>query len=91
MSRRTNRYKNKLKREKKKAMEMLKNKLKGLTSKVSKMSKGKQEKLRKSVHKEIKRIGNLARFEEKKIKESRQRRHKPTIKINVGFEYKKDK
>ena len=91
MSRRTKRYKNKLKREKKLAMEELKNRLYGLTSRVSKMSKAKQEKVRKSVHRKIKSIGNLAKFEEKKIEESRHRRHKPTIKINVGFEYKKDR
>tara|TARA_R100000781_G_C4027496_1_gene109419 strand:+ start:119 stop:394 length:276 start_codon:yes stop_codon:yes gene_type:complete len=91
LSRRTRVYKNKLKREKRLAMEELKNRLNGLTKRISKISKAKQEKVRKSVHREIKRIGNLAKFDEKKIKQSRHRRHKPTIKINVGFEYKKDK
>ena len=55
------------------------------------MSKEKRDKLTKSVHKEIKRIGSLSRFEEKKIAQSRRRRHRETIKIKVGFEYKKDR
>ena len=92
MSRATKKYsKNRLKREKAKAMEVLKANLNGISKRVNNMSKEKRDKLTKSVHKEIKRIGNLATFEEKKIAQSRRRRHRETIKINVGFEYKKDR
>jgi len=92
LSRATKKYsKNRLKREKAKAMEVLKANLNGISKGVSTMSKEKRDKLTKSVHKEIKRIGNLAKFEEKKIAQSRRRRHRETIKIKVGFEYKKDR
>ena len=83
--------KNRLNRENAKAMEVLKANLNGISKRVNNMSKEKRDKLTKSVHKEIKRIGNLATFEEKKIAQSRRRRHRETIKINVGFEYKKDR
>ena len=79
MSRRTRKYKNKLKREKRIAMEKLKDRLSGKTRRVERL---------KNI---IQRTPHLEEWSEKKMKESRERRHKPTIKCKVGFEYKKDK
>ena len=79
MSRRTRRYKNKLKREKRIAMEKLKDRLSGKAGRVERLEN------------KIQRTPHLEEWSEKKMQESRERRHKPTIKCNVGFEYKKDK
>ena len=79
MSRRTRRYKNKLKREKRIAMEKLKDRLSGKTKRLERLKN------------KIERTPHLEEWSEKKMQESRERRHKPTIKCNVGFEYKKDK
>ena len=81
--------KGKLKRQKAKEMEALKARFDKLGKTLKTMSKSKRDKIRKSVHKEIERMGNLKKFEEKKIEQSRRRRHKESIKIKVGFEYKK--
>ena len=78
MSRRTKRYKNKLKREKNKAMDMLRDRLSGKARRIARLEN------------KIQRTPHLEEWAEKKLQESRKRRHKPTIKINVGFEYKKD-
>ena len=45
----------------------------------------------KKLNRKIKNISNLSKWAEKKMEESRRRRHKKSIKINVGFEYKKDR
>jgi hypothetical protein len=45
----------------------------------------------KKLNRKIKNISNITKWAQKKMEESRRRRHKPTIKINVGFEYKKDR
>ena len=79
MSRRTRRYKNKLKREKRIAMEKLKDRLSGKTKRLERLKN------------KIERTPHLEQWSEKKMEESRERRHKPTIKIKVGFEYKKDR
>ena len=79
MSRRTRKYKNKLKREKRIAMEKLKDRLSGKTRRIERLKN------------KIQRTPHLEEWSEKKMKESRERRHKPTIKCNVGFEYKKEK
>ena len=79
MSRRTRKYKNKLKREKRIAMEKLKDRLSGKTGRIERLKN------------KIQRTPRLEEWSEKKMKESRERRHKPTIKCNVGFEYKKDR
>ena len=61
---------------------------------MSKLKK-KQERAKKrrleKLKAKIKYPSSLNEWSEKKMKESRERRHKPTIKIKVGFEYKKDK
>ena len=79
MSRRTRKYKNKLKREKRIAMEKLKDRLSGKTKRLERLKN------------KIERTPHLEQWSEKKMEESRERRHKPTIKIKVGFEYKKDR
>ena len=47
--------------------------------------------MRNKLKRKIKNIYNLKEWAERKMEESRKRRHKESIKIKVGFEYKKDK
>ena len=47
--------------------------------------------MRNKLKRKIKNICNLKEWAERKMEESRKRRHKESIKIKVGFEYKKDK
>ena len=47
--------------------------------------------MRNKLKRKIKNISNLSRWAEKKMEQSRRRRHKESIKVKVGFEYKKDK
>ena len=62
---------------------------------MNKKQKKQQERARKrrleKLKAKIKYPSSLNEWSEKKMKESRERRHKPTIKCNVGFEYKKEK
>ena len=59
------------------------------------MNKKQQERARKrrleKLKAKIKYPSNINKWAERKMEESRRRRHKESIKIKVGFEYKKDK
>ena len=47
--------------------------------------------MKNKLKRKIKNISNINKWAEKKMEESRRRRHKKSIKVKVGFEYKKDK
>ena len=62
---------------------------------MNKKQKNQQERAKKrrleKLKAKIKYPSNLNEWAEKKMEESRRRRHKESIKVKVGFEYKKDK
>ena len=59
------------------------------------MNKKQQERARKRRHEKLKAKitypSNINKWAEKKMEQSKRRRHKESIKVKVGFEYKKDK